>query len=530
MKNKDFDSIDKLAQEAFANFEVGFDSMDWLQMQSKLREEKSIDQVAKDALEDYEVPFDARDWARLEQQLDKKEKFQPYMWWLKGAEVGIMALLVFTVFRFTTEQQQPEQNSTYGNTTTLIQETISSDVNSSSDKTTIAPLTPKATGNATSDTKTEETITKPQALLETTDQEANSYYHTANTVNKTTASKAVQNSSKEPIQQFVVETNTTTSNTSEVTTVAASTDNEVPNQTTISGASGKDGTVLTTATTTSDDNNNVLSNSFNTLETGTENMATDNNMEDAVDNSSNKFSVLNLSTIELPTIKHTDPVFELKKVRLDLPYQGRTYIGGVAIIGANFANSLGGTSVGYGAGVTIDHEFTEKVALRTGILANLKQYSLREIENNPIPDGSSYTIDRNLKTDLFVVEIPVDIQYTFFRNEKWKIYAVAGVSTNFISSRTYSGTEAYSGTQTFNTPGMSLSRTINADDYEQGLFAGGQFTRNAFLSLGGGIGLERRLGKKISLYILPMYRHAVTPVGDDFLSSFGMNIGVKSAF
>jgi len=537
MKNKDFDSIDKLAQEALSNFEVEFDSMDWLQMQSKLREEKSIDQVAKDALEDYEVPFDAKDWARLEQQLDKKDQLTPYMWWLKGAEVGIMALLVFTVFRFTTEQQHPEQNSTYGNTTTLIQQTISSEQqNSSKEKETVAPLTPSSNAkdangdHATSDTETEAVITKPQALLEKTELEAakkaTTYDYTASTTAPTVTT--VQHDSKEDNQPTVVETKTM-SNLSEATKITANTDNEVPNQTT-SGFSGKDGTVLTTATATSDNDNNVLANSLSTLETRTENIAADNNMEDAVDNSSQKFSVLNLSPIEASQIEHTDPVFELKRVRLKLPYKGRTHIGGVAIIGANFASSFGGTSVGYGAGITVDHEFTKNIALKSALLVNLKQYELRQSNTNKIPDGSSYTIDRQLKTNLVVIEIPLDIQYTFFQNEKWKIYAVAGLSTNIISSRTYSGLEEYSGTQTYSTPGMSLNRTINSDDYEQGLFSGGQFTRNAFLSIGGGVGLQRQLGEKVSLYILPIYRHAITPVGEDFLSSFGVTIGVKSAF
>jgi hypothetical protein len=47
MKNKEFNSIDKLAKEALENFEANFNPLDWLEMEQQLDADKSVDQLAK---------------------------------------------------------------------------------------------------------------------------------------------------------------------------------------------------------------------------------------------------------------------------------------------------------------------------------------------------------------------------------------------------------------------------------------------------------------------------------------------------
>ena len=111
------------------------------------------------------------------------------------------------------------------------------------------------------------------------------------------------------------------------------------------------------------------------------------------------------------------------------------------------------------------------------------------------------------------------------QSEKWKIYGTAGLVANLISSRSYTGT------QNSAVNGISLKEDLNSNNFERGIFEGGQMDQNIFLSVGGGLGLERQLGDKISLYILPTYRHGITPsgTGKDNISSFSVNIGIKTA-
>jgi predicted adenine nucleotide alpha hydrolase (AANH) superfamily ATPase len=55
-----------------------------------------IDKLAKDAFENYEVDFNPEDWNKMEQKLNKKEHLMPYIWLYKGTEAFIFLLIIFT--------------------------------------------------------------------------------------------------------------------------------------------------------------------------------------------------------------------------------------------------------------------------------------------------------------------------------------------------------------------------------------------------------------------------------------------------
>jgi hypothetical protein len=59
-----------------------------------------IDKLAKDAFENYEVDFNPEDWNKMEQKLNKKEHLMPYIWLYKGTEAFIFLLIIFTAFNF----------------------------------------------------------------------------------------------------------------------------------------------------------------------------------------------------------------------------------------------------------------------------------------------------------------------------------------------------------------------------------------------------------------------------------------------
>jgi len=540
MKNKDSDFIDKLAQDALENFEVEFDPMDWVDMQSKLSAESNIDKIAKDALKDHEVPFDVRDWKRLEKQLDKKDHLYPAIWWMKSAEVGMVALLIFTIFNLSTnnnknETLQPNQN--YDNTTTLTPSSSDSNqnnANTQSDDT--YKINEKEAQPKTTDENQVQAmlITNENSEVDNTSADNNNYSTTTKNNNSTK-----NNVNKTSTVATSVTDNTDKSNNNKnYTSIVSTTEengNEVPNQTGNS-FTGEDGTANNSIVSTTDNNNNSLTLNSSNLDNRTGNFATTikekNNVPQNNKNltlTRSKFSILEITTLDAKNLgalkqKTTDPLFELKKLKLDLPYHCKTFVGGVVAIGANFANSMGGTSIGYGAGFVMASELSARIALKSGLLFAFRKHELKENYTLQSVDGSnSYEVEKTKVSNLVIVEMPLDFQYTFFKNEKWKIYATTGISANLIGSRTYTGSQ-----KTTN-QGLSVSTDINSDDYERGLFEGGQFTNNVFLSLGGGVGLERQLGDKISLYLLPTYRHAITPIATDFMSSFSINIGVKSS-
>lgn len=518
MKNKDFDNIDKLAQNAFENFEVEFDPMDWADLQSKLHTESSIDQVAKDALKDYKVPFDRKDWVRLEKQLDKERDLVPHIWWLKSAEAGVMALLLFTMFNLTSSNQTPptHSNENYDRTTTLTPSSIFDNATTTKDKSTFQ-IKEKEAAAPNNELK------EPQAFNEQTEINSSKPTISANassdnnSTNNSFNSNQLLAASKTNRSNSNAVSNTTTDdkNTSTVLTTRFK-GNEVPNQTN-NGFTGEDGTVNGLSATTDKDVTNNLP--------GIENAAAENNAtEDAVARS--VFSVLQIPTLEVKEgIKTTDPVFELKRAKLELPFRGKNYVGAMVSTGSNFATSMGGSSVGYSAGLTFTSELSRKLSLQTGAVIAYNKYDLNEVILIDKIDGNTQEINQFKTSHLVIVEIPLDLQYTFFQSEKWKIYGTAGIVANVISSRTYTGS------QTSAINGISLKENLNSNNFERGAFEGGQIGQNVFLSVGGGLGLERQLGDKISLYILPIYRHGVTPsgMGKDNINSFSVNIGIKAA-
>lgn len=521
MKNKDFDNIDKLAQDAFENFEVEFDPMDWVDLQSKLRTESSIDHVAKDALEDYKVPFDKKDWIRLEKQLDKERDLIPHIWWLKSTEVGVMALLLFTIFNLRPCNETPHthSNENYDRTTTLTPSSIINDATTNKDQNSTFQIQEKDA--ATSNNILEE----PQAINEPTNSNssnptllADASSDNNSTKNSFNANPFVAVAKTNPSNSTTV-TNTTTDdkNTSTVLTTRFK-GNEVPNQTNNNGFTGKDGTANTLSTTTDKDVTNNL--------TGIENAAAKNSTTEEEDLTRSVFSILQIPVLDIKDgVKTTDPIFEIKRAKLELPFKGKSYIGAVASIGSNFGTSMGGTSVGYGAGLTFTNELSRKMALKTGAVIAYNKYDLNEVILIDKIDGNTQEINQSKTSHLVLIEIPLDLQYTFFQSDKWKIYGTAGIVANIISSRTYTGSQISA------TNGISLKEDLNSNNFERGTFEGGQFNQNAFLSIGGGLGLERQLGDKISLYILPAYRHGITPSGSgkDYISSFSVNIGIKTA-
>lgn len=511
MKNKDFENIDKLAKDAFEQFEVEFDPMDWVDLQSKLRSESSIDQVAKDALKDYEVSFDEQDWKRLERHLDKKKDLFPHIWWFKSAEVSLMALLLFTIFNISPNKNKLNQsNHNYDSTTTLTPSSSSTKEPAQEEQ-----------NNRLFQIDEKERAAAQQDESNTIQAQANHVHHDimplAMATNRQGASKHNLNSST--TEQQVSSTHTSVNKDIN--------NSEMPNQPQTNGA-GEDGIVATPKTLKTDDANHsstLFSNDLTRIENKTANKSVSTKELEA---KPSLFSILEIPTLETPQeIQTTDPIFELKKVKQNLPYDCKTYLGGIAVVGANFATSMGGTSIGYGAGLLMDTELSSRIALKTGFIVSYKKYELDEIIllDKMATEGKFYTIEQHKTTNLVLLEIPLDIQYTFFKNEKWRIYATAGLSLNVIGSRTYDGF------QKTTDQGFSISTKINSDNYERGAFEGSAFNQNVFLSAGGGLGLERQLGDKVSLYILPSYRHALTSSGinKDKIHSFAVNIGIKTA-
>lgn len=516
MKDRNLDNIDKLAKDAFDNFEVPFEPMDWAAFQHQLKAENSIDVVAKEALHDYEVDIPNNSWDEFEQLLGNQRYQQRYIWWLKAAEASAIVALLLCIVQWVPCSSDTDINIVRDqagirpNTTVVTAST--SNVNTNA----IASTTVDPSSEATTSAKSDDPI-----------QSSTVYQPTTTTVTNATTSTTVANNTPD------LEASSTTTNA-----YAMATATDEPATTTVEAATPA--TQEPSTPTTSGTNSNAISvtpngDATNEATQNTSVLSTDKTVAQTTNNATTKAAnqattsnttiQKNITPITLASLVddfNTDPFTEIKKATIKAPFQPQHFIGGTLGVGANLGNSMGNTSIGYTAGLMYEHGISKHWSIRAGLNANLKRYDRNDVVQLQIGDGTQYTANQFKTTNLVVLEIPVDAQYNVLQNDKWRLYVAAGISLNAISSRIYSGT------QELTVDGLAVSLNLNSDDFERGWMEGGTAQNNAFLSIGAGFGVERQLGNALSLYLLPTYRHAVTPTGSDYLHNFNVNIGIKS--
>lgn len=522
MKNKDFNNIDKLAQEAFEHFEVPFHSEDWMAFQEHLDNESAIDAIAKDALANYEVPLDPHGWDEFEQLHQKKKGTVLYIWWYKAAEAGAMALLLLATFlNLPCSNTTNNSNSSlaYGSTTTLNSSTVISPISSTSSEQEASPeqLPPPTTNmpeQETFDNNSVSSIANGNPSLENTGNTSNTSTSSPDVTNKPVSSKKT---TAAPVAT-ILEKEQDASNQKLTQETSNSSSSSAP-MASIEEPSSNTTTVASTNTTALDEStNNHLE---QTSKTQKEEPTTALQLKQLLAIQSHDLK-LATSTTQQATI---EPITTISSTELKAPYACKHYLGAVLGVGANMGTSMGKTSIGYNGGMTYEKEYSSKFSLSVGLLASYKRYDRTDVItlNQSTIDGKSYQMTQVKNSNLILVEIPLDVNYTCFRSDKWRIYATAGLSANGIFSRIYTGS------QEVEIDGLTISTELNSNDFERGLVEGGAAQQNLYLSIGGGIGVERKLGDNLSLYLLPTYRHGINQVHSDLIHTFNVNIGIKKA-
>ena len=493
MKDKDFDSIDKLAKEVLQDFEANLDPLDWLEMEQQLNAETAIDQMAKTALEDYEPSFSEADWLQFEQHRKRKKQPIPLVPWIKTAEMGMVSLFIFTLINFFPQNDSHKYEQT-----------------------------PTQQPN----TQQESPVVASNALPVLSKQQADEYFNTEASANKkaATSTALLSNTQKKSTVSSTVDKAFNQKNRSATTaeiSVKSSENVSVPtSRQEIASNSVAISNPTNLAVSFDQNNKQPLNTSTNQNQSVVEGPSAAQKIA-----LKNKALKLLLPIHIQPLSLNTEPITKLEPIQLKKSIYKKVYLGGLTSLAANFENDLGGSSVGYGAGLSFDIEFGSKFGLKTALIASSKRYSLSE--NYEVASNSNdnivYSVASTVRTHLVVIEVPLDVQFTFFRSDKWKIYATAGVKGNLISSRTYSGNEKTS------LNGLTLTKDIQNNQFNRGLMEGGSLNQNVFLSVGGGIGLERQLGDRVSIYLHPVYRHALTAVDGIRIHSFNFNIGIRTS-
>ena len=173
------------------------------------------------------------------------------------------------------------------------------------------------------------------------------------------------------------------------------------------------------------------------------------------------------------------------------------------------------SQVGVSAGIIVGYQFNKHLSVETGALYDKKNYYTKGeyFDKNKIawfrqrPDVVVHSLDGSCR----MIEIPINVRYTFDAKGKNRWYATAGMSSYLMGKESYTYDISH-GT------GPSYPTSIEYNNHP----------KNWFSILNLGAGYERSLGAKTNLRVEPFINLPVSGVGSGniSLSSTGIYLGV----
>lgn len=140
--------------------------------------------------------------------------------------------------------------------------------------------------------------------------------------------------------------------------------------------------------------------------------------------------------------------------------------------------------------------------------------------------------------ELNTINLPLRFKYNFITNDKWRVYAMAGASLNIVLSANYYTVEpeipsTREAGSTNGTSRVTKPYSLRNENLTKGLFEGGSFWENTTFYANAGMGVERYMSYKWSMFIqptfqlaLPLFNKGLGPYNDR-INSLGINIGMK---
>jgi len=192
-------------------------------------------------------------------------------------------------------------------------------------------------------------------------------------------------------------------------------------------------------------------------------------------------------------------------------------------------------SLDYGGGLTIGLKY-QKWEIETGITYAHMIYQpeiTRFTAGTFIGGYQSAGFDR---VNLNILKIPVNLHYNINNIGKWHLYAMGGASVNLVVIDHYNVTTTTVGTTSVPRPTSSSTRSPNIPETSKydGLFEGGQLVDNRFYTANIGLGLERYLTPRWSIFVQPVYQYQFVKDGigpnDDRFHTMSIQLGAKSSF
>ena len=182
---------------------------------------------------------------------------------------------------------------------------------------------------------------------------------------------------------------------------------------------------------------------------------------------------------------------------------------------------------GYGGGFALGFQLN-RFLVETGLSYNYISYRQREeaIVTGSVAKG--FVEHQWEDAELNMVQVPLNIQYSFLLGKRWRMYSLTGVSLNVAVTNNYNF--QVEGDETATRAPIESEIAEEAAAY-QGLFEGGNLYQNSYITANIGLGIERKLTYRWSVFLQPMYRHYFLFDGlgpnQDRIYSGSVNFGAK---
>ncbi|MEY4905304.1 MAG: hypothetical protein RLZZ292_3119 [Bacteroidota bacterium] len=178
----------------------------------------------------------------------------------------------------------------------------------------------------------------------------------------------------------------------------------------------------------------------------------------------------------------------------------------------------------FSSGITLSIK-RNKVEIETGLEYSRLQYAPKAY----FTQTATYIRQSLQPIRLELLRIPIGIRYDFHHAERFTTYIATGVALNLATRANYDHSEY--GQTIFGRQAVSSNVIKIPSNYPDGLFAGGRFLNNYYLSASLSVGLEYAMSPRYSCYIQPMYswdmRNKGIGVTQDKIETLSLRVGVK---
>lgn len=175
-------------------------------------------------------------------------------------------------------------------------------------------------------------------------------------------------------------------------------------------------------------------------------------------------------------------------------------------------------ALGYSGGITFSWG-NKRLEMESGLIYSFKQYlplPVSEIDYS-LTNGLSGEELKSFEFDM--ISIPLNVRHHFIPNGKWRFYYTAGISLHTVMQAEYFFTSPSRPlptgppTNSFGPPippnNNNTKAGVEKSAFTKGLLEGGAFEQNSFFTANLGIGLERYISHRTSLFAQPQYQHTV---------------------